>query len=36
LACDNERLPESLAGLHFVAFTILMLTRFAYGLAHLL
>jgi transposase len=27
LARDYERLPETLAGLHFVAFSILMLTR---------
>jgi transposase len=36
LARDYERLPETLAGLHFVAFAILMLTRFTHGLAHLL
>ena len=36
LARDYERLPATLAGLHFVAFDILMLTRFTYGLAHLL
>jgi transposase len=29
LARDYERLPETLAGLHFVAFAILLLTRFA-------
>jgi transposase len=28
LARDYERLAETLAGLHFVAFTILMLKRF--------
>lgn len=28
LARDDERLPESLAGLHFVAFAILMVKRF--------
>ena len=28
LARDYERLPETLAGLHFVAFAILMVTRF--------
>ena len=28
LARDYERLPETLAGLHFVAFAILMLKRF--------
>jgi transposase len=28
LARDYERLPETLAGLHFVAFTVLLLTRF--------
>jgi hypothetical protein len=27
LARDYERLPETLAGLHFVAFACLMLTR---------
>jgi len=36
LARDYERLPETLAGLHFVAFAILMLTRFTHRLAHLL
>jgi hypothetical protein len=29
LARDYERLPETLAGLHFLAFAILMLARFA-------
>ena len=28
LARDYERLPETLAGLHFLAFAILMLARF--------
>ena len=28
LACDAEQLAETLAGLHFVAFAILMLKRF--------
>jgi transposase len=28
LARDYERLPETLAGLHFLAFAILLLTRF--------
>lgn len=28
LARDDERLPETLAGLHFLAFAILMLARF--------
>jgi transposase len=28
LARDYERLPETLAGLHFLAFAILMLKRF--------
>jgi hypothetical protein len=28
LARDDERLPETLAGLHFLAFTILLLKRF--------
>ena len=36
LTRDYERLPQTLAGLHFVAFAILMLTRFTHGLAHLL
>jgi transposase len=36
LALDYERLPETLAGLHFVAFAMLMLTRFTHGLAYLL
>ena len=36
LARDYERLPQTLAGLHFVAFAILLLTRFTHGLAHLL
>jgi transposase len=36
LARDYERLPETLAGLHFLAFALLMLKRFADGLAHLL
>lgn len=36
LARDYERLPQTLAGLHFVAFAILMLTRFTHGLIHLL
>ena len=30
LAKDYERLPETLAGLHFVAFAILTLTRTFY------
>ena len=29
LARDYERLPETLAGLHFLAFAILMLARFS-------
>jgi transposase len=29
LARDYERLPETLAGLHFLAFAVLMLKRFA-------
>ena len=33
LARDYERLPETLAGLHFLAFAILMLARFAALLA---
>jgi transposase len=28
LARDYERLPETLAGLHFLAFAMLMLSRF--------
>lgn len=34
LARDYERLPETLAGLHFLAFAILLLARFAAILAH--
>jgi hypothetical protein len=33
LARDYERLPETLAGLHCLAFAILMLTRFVTLLA---
>jgi transposase len=29
LARDYERLPETLAGLHFVVFSVLMLVNFA-------
>jgi transposase len=36
LARDYERLPQTLAGLHFLAFAILMLRRFAEVMAHLL
>jgi len=36
LARDYERLPDTLAGLHFLAFAILMLTRFVAGIAYLL
>jgi hypothetical protein len=36
LARDCERLPQSLAGLHFLAFAILMLKRFTEAMAHLL
>ncbi len=36
LARDYERLPETLAGLHFLAFAILMLHRFVDVMAHLL
>jgi transposase len=36
LARDYERLPETLAGLHFLAFAMLMLKHFADGMAHLL
>ena len=35
LARDYERLPETLAGFHFVAFSVLMLTRLAPGLGPL-
>jgi transposase len=34
LARDYERLPETLAGLHLLAFTVLMLHRFALLMAH--
>ncbi len=33
LARDYERLPETLAGLHYLAFTILLLARFVALLA---
>ncbi|HLV97458.1 MAG TPA: transposase, partial [Ktedonobacterales bacterium] len=36
LARDYERLPQTLAGLHFLAFAILMLHRFILVLAHCL
>lgn len=36
LARDYERLPETLAGLHYLAFAILMLGRFVSAFAHLL
>jgi transposase len=36
LARDYERLPQTLAGLHFLAFAVLMLRRFAEVMAHLL
>ena len=36
LARDYERLPETLAGLHFLAFAILMLRRFVEVMAYLL
>ena len=36
LARDYERLPETLAGLHFLAFAILMLKRFVAVMAYLL
>lgn len=36
LARDYERLPQTLAGLHFLAFAVLMLKRFADTMAHLL
>ena len=34
LARDYERLPETLAGLHFLAFAILMLTRVVHVVIH--
>jgi len=34
LARDYERLPETLAGLHLLAFTVLMLHRFALLMVH--
>ncbi len=34
LARDYERLPETLAGLHLLAFIVLMLHRFAFLMAH--
>ena len=34
LARDYERLPETLAGLHLLAFAVLMLHRFALVMAH--
>lgn len=36
LARDYERLPQTLAGLHFLAFAMLMLKRFVGVMAHLL
>jgi transposase len=36
LARDYERLPQTLAGLHFLAFAILMLQRFIHSMAYLL
>src|SRR3972149_2380704 len=36
LARDYERLPETLAGLHFLAFAILMLKNFVSVMAHIL
>ena len=36
LARDYERLPETLRGLHFLAFAILMAQRFVQAMAHLL
>ena len=36
LARDYERLPETLKGLHFLAFAILMAHRFVQAMAHLL
>jgi transposase len=34
LARDYERLPETLAGLHLLAFVVLMLHRFALIMVH--
>ncbi len=34
LARDYERLPETLVGLHLLAFTVLMLHRFVLLMAH--
>ncbi|MGZ3611037.1 MAG: transposase, partial [Ktedonobacteraceae bacterium] len=34
LARDYERLPETLAGLHLLAFTVLMLHRFTLVMTH--
>jgi len=34
LARDYERLPETLAGLHFLACAILMLTRVVHVIVH--
>jgi hypothetical protein len=34
LARDYERLPETLAGLHLLAFTVLMLYRFTLVMVH--
>ncbi len=34
LTRDYERLPETLAGLHFLAFAVLMLKRFVEIMAH--
>jgi transposase len=36
LARDYERLPETLAGLHYLAFAILMLKNFVSVMAHVL
>jgi transposase len=36
LARDYERLPETLAGLHYLAFAILMLKNFVSLMAHVL
>ena len=36
LARDYERLPETLAGLHYLAFAILMLKNFVSVMAHIL
>jgi transposase len=36
LARDYERLPDTLMGLHFLAFAVLMLSQFVHRMAFLL